>query len=102
MLPPVATCVKKPAAIIIAITWRWSGASQQAQNVQHPFQCVFKSFWDRNADHARQNRRMQKEVERVNMVVCRSLEMEAIGLNLPLGLAQDDLPPQRLPALCRT
>src|SRR6185369_5172000 len=70
---------------------------QSRERVQHPQQCLFESLRNLNGVGASEKKRVKKEVDRIDVVIGRLFEMEAIGLNLTVCLGLHDLPSQVTP-----
>src|ERR1700722_10176142 len=99
MLAAIAPRIEQTASIIVTESRRCSSAPEQTENRQHLLQRVFKGFRDFYAVYAGQYRRMQKEIERINVIIGGLLKVKSVQSDLPGRLLQNDLPPEPFPVL---
>src|SRR5580704_6679611 len=88
VLCAVATRIPQPPAIIVAEAFCWSCLRERSDHVEHSSDNSVICWRNRHSVSSRQQPRIQEEVECINVVVQRLLEVNAIGTNLPPRLAQ--------------
>src|ERR1700677_1052311 len=94
MLAAIPPRIEDTPAVVIAETRRRTTTTQQVKSGQHFFQSGFKAFRNRDAVQSCQYVRVQKQIERVDVVIRRLLEMKSVGADLTAALSQHDLPAQ--------
>src|SRR5207248_1634133 len=86
------------ASIVISQRWRIAGAAECSQHVQHALEGSLEFLRQLDIVYGRKHRGMQKEIQRISVIVDRLLEMQTVGMNLPFGFVDDDFPAALLPS----
>src|SRR5581483_6124501 len=89
--------VEHSTSIIIAEALRCTGLTERLQDVQHLLHHRIEFLGNRESIQRRERARVQKEIERVHVVVERLLKINAVGPNLSSSLAHHDVPAYLLP-----
>src|ERR1039457_2944616 len=84
-------------AVIVAKTFRRPSLRERRNYIQHAFQSGVIRTRNVDAVARGQQARMEKEVECVDVIVERLLEVHAVRTHLPLRLMQHDSPSGLLP-----
>ena len=97
VLASIASGIEQPSSVIVSQGgWR-AGPPKQQQGFQHLFQHFLELTRHPEIVEASQDRSVQKEIERVDVITSRSLKMETVGLDLTARLLQDNFPATQFP-----
>src|SRR5262249_52202176 len=94
----VAPWIEDPSPIAISELRRRSCLCECGQSLQHSPNCLIEPRRNRDLITDCQHSRVEKEVQRVDVITDRLFEVHTIGQDLTFSLPQHDLPPVPLPA----
>src|SRR5207245_5974255 len=99
MLDAISRGVENPSTIVIAEAFRRSGMRERFNNVDHSFQHRIEVDGNVPPIALGQHAGVHEKIQRVHVIMQRLFEVNTIASNLPLGLAQDELPTTLVPNL---